>query len=322
MEATDIYSDRISYKFPLSFLVSRKMVCGNYWQEFEKFVKSETVFKTKPRLTLDDFVKNFFSELGMQQQTDLNSSSDSGDEGTSNPSYLLSAEVGSNSKISYSVPTASQNRVADKVKALEAEIKRRLAHNFNSVRKAFLELDQRHCGYVTAEEIASFMNASAQKKFDYSLLEILIKMRTKNLSTRIYYNDFCAWLGNSVEPTETFYFRHDSKKNPQYELNMLRTREQQEPNQIAARGILLQDLEKVKQRFIDKTFQSYKSVKKAFVEWKRDQKYVELDRFKEIMNNWGLDENCAELFDLLDADKDGKLSFTDLKATLGSEIAP
>lgn len=208
-------------------------------KEFQKFVESETVFGAKPRLTLDDFVKNFFNEHGMQQQTDVNSSSDSGDENTSNPSYLVSAEVGSNSKRSFTVPTASQNRVADKVKALEAELKSKLAHNFNSVRKAFLELDQRHCGYVTAEEIAAFLNASAQKKFDYSLLEILIKMRTKNLSTRIYYNDFCAWLGSSVEPTESFYFRHDSKKNPQYELNMIKSREVQEPNQIAARGVLL-----------------------------------------------------------------------------------
>ena len=52
---------------------------------------------------------------------------------------------------------------------------------------------------------------------------------------------------------------------------MIKSREVQEPNQIAARGVLLKNLDKVRQRFIDKTFQSYKSVKKAFVEWKRDK---------------------------------------------------
>jgi len=45
-------------------------------------------------------------------------------------------------------------------------------------------------------------------------MEILVKMRTKDLETRIYYRDFCAWFGPVIEPTEGFYFRHDSKKNP------------------------------------------------------------------------------------------------------------
>lgn len=106
------------------------------------------------------------------------------------------------------------------MKALERDLKQKLASNFNSVRKAFLELDDKHIGYITAEEIAKFLGASTQKHFDYTLLEILIKMRTSNLGTRVYYKDFCSWLGSTVEPTEGYYFRHDSMKNPQYELNM------------------------------------------------------------------------------------------------------
>lgn len=104
--------------------------------------------------------------------------------------------------------------MAEKVKQLELEIKKRLASNFNSVRKAFLELDEKHIGYITAEEIAKFLGASQQQKFDYTSLEILIKMKTKNLGQRVYYKDFCTWLGSTVEPTEGFYFRHDSVKNP------------------------------------------------------------------------------------------------------------
>ncbi len=121
-------------------------------------------------------------------------------------------------------------RVVEKVKVLERELKQKLASNFNSVRKAFLELDEKHIGYITAEEIAKFLGASTQKRFDYTLLEILIKMRTTNLGTRVYYKDFCAWLGSTVEPTEGYYFRHDSMKNPQYELNMQKSRESQAPN--------------------------------------------------------------------------------------------
>lgn len=96
------------------------------------------------------------------------------------------------------------------VKALDQELKKKLGNNFNSVRKAWLELDEKHIGYITAEEIARFLGASGQKRFDFTLLEILVKMRASNLNTRIFYKDFCSWLGSSIEPTEAFYFRHDS----------------------------------------------------------------------------------------------------------------
>ena len=69
-------------------------------------------------------------------------------------------------------------------------------------------------GYITAEEIANGLGASSRKKFDYTLLEILVKLNTKNVSARLYYKDFCSWMGNIIEPTEAFYFRHDSQKNP------------------------------------------------------------------------------------------------------------
>jgi hypothetical protein len=61
-------------------------------------------------------------------------------------------------------------------------------------------------------------------------LEILIKTKSTNLNTKIYYKDFCAWLGSSIEPTEAFYFRHDSQKNPQYDLNFLKANEANAPN--------------------------------------------------------------------------------------------
>ncbi len=100
--------------------------------------------------------------------------------------------------------------MAEMVKALDQELKKKLGNNFNSVRKAWLELDEKHIGYITAEEIARFLGASGQKRFDFTLLEILVKMRASNLNTRIFYKDFCSWLGSSIEPTEAFYFRHDS----------------------------------------------------------------------------------------------------------------
>ncbi len=96
------------------------------------------------------------------------------------------------------------------MKALEQEIKMRMQTNFTSVRKAWLELDDSHKGFITVEELAKYLGG----KFEYTLLEILVKMRTKDLQSRIDYRDFCSWFGPIIEPTEGFYFRHDSKKNP------------------------------------------------------------------------------------------------------------
>ena len=117
------------------------------------------------------------------------------------------------------------------MKKLEGQLKAKLSLDFNSVRKAFLAIDDNHIGYITAEAFAKYLGASKQKNFDFTLLEILIKLHTKGLKTRVNYNDFCAWLGNAIEPTETFFFRHDSKKNPQFEVNLRQRVEKNEPNQ-------------------------------------------------------------------------------------------
>jgi len=44
-----------------------------------------------------------------------------------------------------------------RVKALEQEIKIKMQTNFTSVRKAWLELDDSHKGYITVEELAKFI---------------------------------------------------------------------------------------------------------------------------------------------------------------------
>ena len=46
------------------------------------------------------------------------------------------------------------------VKMLDSELKKKIGNNFNSVRKAWLEIDEKHVGYITAEEIAKFLGAS------------------------------------------------------------------------------------------------------------------------------------------------------------------
>ena len=51
-----------------------------------------------------------------------------------------------------------QAQVAVKVKTLEQILKNKLSSNFNSVRKAWLELDDNHKGYITVEELAKFLS--------------------------------------------------------------------------------------------------------------------------------------------------------------------
>ena len=113
---------------------------------------------------------------------------------------------------------------------MEKVLQNRLNKKFGNVRKAFLELDQDQDGYITGDDLAKFLkNASSTsdqdhgKSFNFTLLELLIKIRCKLKDTRINYTKFCNWLGTSIEPVEAFYFRHDSLKNPQFDLNMQKT---------------------------------------------------------------------------------------------------
>lgn len=102
-----------------------------------------------------------------------------------------------------------------KIKELETILKERLSNNWVSVKKAFLDLDEDYDGFITPENWAKFLGGSSgSSKFDYTLLKMLIKIRTKNTDYKVNYTDFCQWFGSVIEPVEGFYFRHDSQKNP------------------------------------------------------------------------------------------------------------
>jgi hypothetical protein len=52
---------------------------------------------------------------------------------------------------------------------------------------------------------------------EYSDLRKLIASKDTQNFGKISYEDFSAWVGNSIHMSEGFYFRHDSVKNPLYE---------------------------------------------------------------------------------------------------------
>ena len=88
------------------------------------------------------------------------------------------------------------------------------------------------------------------------------------------------------------------------------------PSQIeASHTITKGDL---KERFVARTFSTYKTLKKAYAEWKLPGcNYFDYPKFEEMMTtNWGFraDSNqIRELYNWMDGDKDGKISFEDLR---------
>ena len=101
------------------------------------------------------------------------------------------------------------------MKEIEEVLKKRLSSNWVSVRKAFLDLDEDYDGFLTAEDFAKLVGGSSgSSKFDFNLLKMLTKMKNTRIEPKINYTEFCKWFGADIEPSESFYFRHDSHKNP------------------------------------------------------------------------------------------------------------
>jgi hypothetical protein len=171
------------------------------------------------------FTKNFFPDQtkGAQKRGTSESSSDEDANLPAGSSKLSAAGGAKTTSIdSFSIGGSSMTgngivrhqKIAVKVQELEKNLKARLAKNFTSVRKAFLALDECNTGFLTAEQLATFLDQSKEGNIDFTLMEILVKMRMQSLGNKINYSAFSAWVGKDIEPTENFYFRHDSKKNP------------------------------------------------------------------------------------------------------------
>ena len=227
-------------------------------------------------------------------------------------------------------------RLKKRLDDLERALKAKLSLNYNNVRKAFLDLDKSSKNHIAATDLAEFLKSGVTglgdedngkaSAVDFTLLETLIRVRCKQDSTDISYGNFCKWLGQDIQTKEAFYFRHDSHRNPQYDLNMRRTVEPNLVTQKAIRGILTGNGASLKQAFIERVKLQFRTIKKAYIEMDRHrQGHITLDTFKEILESWGFvakDKDVRDLFDWLDEDKDQKITLLDLKHTIGFEILP
>lgn len=213
--------------------------------------------------------------------------------------------------------------VVARMKKIEDLLKQKFSNNWVSIRKAFLDIDMDYDGYITAEDIARQFGKD-NKKLDFRDLRTLIRNRDSKRKGKIDFKDFCRWMGGAIEPSETFYFRHDSLRNPQYEDNLVKqSKSSGESKKIVSDKIMNSDLMK---RILDKISTQWKTLKKAFSDLNQGKNgWISEKDLKKYLVNWGLDiteDQFREFYNFLDFDKDGHISYEDFKKSVGSVISP
>ena len=104
----------------------------------------------------------------------------------------------------------------ERLRKLETKLKLKFSNCYESVRKAFLALDSDYDGYITVEDILKYFGNETD--LNYNDLLKLMKDHDVKKQGKIDYSDFSKWFGNAIHMSSGFYFRQDSKKNPQVEL--------------------------------------------------------------------------------------------------------
>lgn len=190
------------------------------------------------------------------------------------------------------------------------------------MRKAFLDLDLDYDGYIKPEDIARFfVNESNRINFDE--LEQLMTQRGKKKGF-LDFRDFSRWMGISIQPSGGFFFRHDSVRNPQYEINLEKLLSKNEKNIKIVRDKMTQN--DFLKKFIEKVQFQWKTLKKAFTDLNSARSGAILPKeLNNFMKHWGFylnEEQFQILFNQLDVDKDGKISYLDFQNSVGNEISP
>jgi len=88
------------------------------------------------------------------------------------------------------------------------------------VRKAFLNLDTDHDGFISCEDILRYFGSDTELNINH--LKKILNDKSSNSQGMLTYQDFSKWVGNSIHSLEGFYFRHDSIKNPYFERNLMK----------------------------------------------------------------------------------------------------
>jgi EF-hand domain pair len=131
-------------------------------------------------------------------------------------------------------------------------------------------------------------------------------------------------MGVAIEPSETFYFRHDSYRNPGYENNLEKeTKNYGEFRKMVSDRIMNSNLMK---RILDKISSQWKTLKKAFSDLNQEKNgWISEVDLKKYLTNWGFnitEEQFREFYEFLDYDRDGHITYDDFKKSVGSVISP
>ncbi|CDW79951.1 px domain containing protein [Stylonychia lemnae] len=236
-----------------------------------------------------------------------------------------------NEKIQESVLKQEQNQkqtqpeyVKERLTKLDQFLKDKFAKIWVSVRKAFLDLDGDHDGYITVEDIIRYFGAD--NEFQFQEVKKLLESKASNESgIGINYQEFSKWVGNAIHSVQGFYFRHDSVMNPAFEINKVKFDKNCGQFQDGIRKSIVQDKDIV-DRVLEKFQQQWKTIKKSFHDMSKDKSGgIIHEELKFYLDHWGFKvdtETLNYIYKRLDWDKDGLVSYADFQKTVGSEIHP
>lgn len=103
---------------------------------------------------------------------------------------------------------------------MNEEICGKISSNFTSVNKAFLTLDMDHDGWIEPKDLVAIYGTHLTIEYA-DLLKIMENVNSRKDGTgKINYADFSKWMGNEIHNLASFIFRHDSRRNPEYEVHL------------------------------------------------------------------------------------------------------
>lgn len=124
---------------------------------------------------------------------------------------------------------------------------------------------------------------------DYNDLKKLLQEKDQTHGKGVLnYKDFSIWLSSSIKASEGFYFRHDSVKNPLYELSKANFKLKKQDDLIAAsKGLLGGELY---QKVIKKFREQWSSVRAAFTGLDTNRTGgIDRREIKFYLDFWGMD---------------------------------
>lgn len=209
------------------------------------------------------------------------------------------------------------------MKKLEDKLKMKFSNCYDSVRKAFLALDTDYDGFITVEDILKYFGNEPDLNFN-DLKKIMIDKDSKKQG-KIGYSDFSKWLGSAIHLSEGFYFRHDSIKNPFYEMNLEKMSKSalEQDKKHAAAALMTGDIET---KIIQKMMVQWKTLRKAFTDLNMTKDgVISKNELKFFLNFWGMNVNETDferVFKKFDVDGDGVISYKDFQTSIGSDMFP